>query len=140
MTSVVYYLGDLRTQATHLQSNTMIETDAPLDNHGKGERFSPTDLVATAVASCMATIMGMLATKLGVDLDGSRFEVTKIMGTAPRRIIEVQVMIHINPLAQATGEQIAQLEQAGRTCPVLESLHPDLKKNLTFVWPVAEEA
>jgi uncharacterized OsmC-like protein len=118
----------------------MIETDAPLDNHGKGERFSPTDLVATAVASCMATIMGMLATKLGVDLDGSRFEVTKIMGTAPRRIIEVQVMIHINPLAQATGEQIAQLEQAGRTCPVLESLHPDLKKNLTFVWPVAEEA
>ena len=91
MTSSIEYLGNLRTTATHLTSEKIIITDAPIDNQGKGEAFSPTDLVATALASCLITIMGIKAKNLGVDIKGTRAEVTKIMGIAPRRIVEIKI-------------------------------------------------
>ena len=89
MTSIVVYKGDLRTELTHLQSGSIVENDAPTDNHGKGERFSPTDSVATAVGSCMLTTMGIKASGMGINLEGSKVEITKIMKTDPRRIGEV---------------------------------------------------
>ena len=93
MTSSVIYLGDLRTEATHLASNNKFITDAPLDNQGKGEAFSPTDTVATALASCLLTLMGIKARDLGIDLEGTSARVTKVMGTDPRRITEIQVVV-----------------------------------------------
>ncbi len=134
MTSKVTYIGELRTAATHLRSGTIVETDAPVDNQGKGERFSPSDLVATALASCMLTIMGIAARTHDIDIGGTECEVEKIMGTDPRRIIEVK--IHMNfPASQTyTDKQKKLLEHAAMTCPVIESLHPDLKKTVSFPW------
>ncbi len=132
MTSTVVYQGGLRTEATHLQSGTVILTDAPTDNHGRGEAFSPTDLVATALASCMATIMGIAAQTHGLEITGTRFEVLKIMAAEPRRIGEIIVDIHY-PLGLSLSEkEKAILERAALTCPVFESLHPDCKKTVSF--------
>lgn len=135
MTSKVLYQGELRTVATHLKSGTVIETDAPVDNQGKGERFSPTDLVATALASCMATIMGIAARTHGIDIDGTEFDVEKIMVPDPRRIGEIKVDVHFPSGAQYDDKQKAILERAALTCPVFESLHPDCKKTVRFLWP-----
>lgn len=135
MTSTVVYKGDLRTEATHLLSNTVIETDAPLDNNGKGARFSPTDLVATALASCMCTLMGIAARTHGINIDGTHCEVEKIMVPNPRRIGEVKINLHFPKDQSYSEKEIKILELAAMTCPVFESLHPDLKKTISFLWP-----
>lgn len=132
MTSKVLYKGDLRTEATHLQSGTTIITDAPTDNHGKGEAFSPTDLVATALASCMATIMGIAAKTHGMTIEGTRFEVTKIMASDPRRIGEIVVDIYYPENVSLSEKELAILKNAALTCPVFQSLHPDCKKTVSF--------
>ena len=131
-TSKVTYLGDLRTSSIHLQSGSEIITDAPLDNNGKGEAFSPTDTVANGLASCMFTVMGIKARDLEVDFYGSNAEVTKIMGIDPRRITEIHVTFNfsINP-----DDKIKTiLERTAMTCPVFFSLHPEIKKEITFNW------
>lgn len=134
MTSTVIYEGNLRTNATHLRSNTTIETDAPVDNNGKGERFSPTDIVATALASCMQTIMGMKAPDLGVNIDGIKTDVEKIMGTDPRRIVGINLTFHFPETVVADEKQRTILERAALTCPVFKSLHPEIVINTVFNW------
>ena len=94
MLSQIKYKGNLRTEAKHLQSGSLIETDAPVDNNGKGERFSPTDIVATALGSCMMTVMGIKARDMNVDLEGTEIDITKLMGTEPRRIVGINVKFH----------------------------------------------
>ncbi|WP_442786949.1 OsmC family protein [Flavobacterium suncheonense] len=131
-TSKVTYLGDLRTSSVHLQSGNTIITDAPTDNHGKGEAFSPTDSVANALATCMLTVMGIKARDLEVDFTGSTAEVTKIMGTDPRRIVEIHVNFEMNLKTDEKNRTI--LERTALTCPVYFSLHPDIKKEITFNW------
>ena len=135
MTSKVIYKGNLRTEATHIRSNTVIETDAPVDNNGNGERFSPTDLVATAMASCMLTLMGIAANKHGFEMSGEiECEVVKIMAADPRRIAEVQVEMNFPAGITYDDKQKKILEVAAITCPVIQSLHPDLKKTVNFNW------
>ena len=131
-TSKVTYLGDLRTSSIHLQSGSEIISDAPTDNNGKGEAFSPTDSVANGLASCMFTVMGIKAQDLGVDFSGSNAEVTKIMAEEPRRISEIHVNFNMNLAADEKTKTI--LERTARTCPVFYSLHPDIKKEISFVW------
>ena len=131
-TSKVTYLGDLRTSSIHLQSGSEIITDAPVDNHGKGEAFSPTDTVANGLATCMLTVMGIKARDLEVNFDGSTAEVTKIMGTEPRRITEIHVVFTMNLVTDEKTKTI--LERTAMTCPVHFSLHPDIKKKVTFNW------
>ncbi len=134
ITSKVTYLGELRTEATHIQSNTTIHTDAPKDNHGKGEMFSPTDLVATALASCMISIMGIVAMKDGITpVDGATAEVTKVMYADPRRIGEIHITVTF-PKKNYTDKEKKIYENAAYTCPVAKSLHPDLKQIINFVW------
>ena len=133
MTSSVEYLGNLRTTATHLASEKIIITDAPVDNHGKGEAFSPTDLVATALASCLITIMGIKARNLEVDIDGTKAKVTKVMGTEPRRIVEVKIDVFFPKSFDEKTQKI--LEKAGLTCPIANSLNPDLNQRIRFIWP-----
>lgn len=134
MTSEVIYLGDLRTQSTHLASQASIVSDAPIDNNGKGEAFSPTDYVANALASCMLTIMGIKAQELNIDISQSRAEVTKIMQAEPRKIGEVQVKIFMSISADKKTQTI--LENVARACPVAKSLHPDIQQNITFIWKI----
>jgi uncharacterized OsmC-like protein len=115
----------------HLQSGKEVITDAPLDNNGKGEAFSPTDLVAAALGSCMVTIMGIIADRDGIDLQGLSWEITKIMQSDPRKIAEVIVTFHWeNP--QGTPSFHQKLKNAARTCPVALSLHPDIKQTVMF--------
>jgi uncharacterized OsmC-like protein len=134
ITSKVTYLGELRTEATHLQSNTTIYTDAPKDNHGKGEMFSPTDLVATALASCMISIMGIVAMRDGITpVDGTTAVVTKIMLADPRRIGEIHIKITF-PQNNYSEKEKKIYEHAAHTCPVAKSLHPDLKQIIQFIW------
>jgi putative redox protein len=134
MTSKVVYNGELRTTMTHLQSGTTIITDAPTDNHGKGEAFSPTDLAATALASCMITTMAIACLARDFNIDGAQAEVTKIMSkTPPRRIAEIVINI-IMPKNNYTAEQKSFLEKVAHHCPISLSLHPDTKETLTFVW------
>lgn len=131
ITSQVIYTGELRTQATHERSGTTILTDAPPDNQGKGETFSPTDLVATALASCMLTIMGIAANTHQLDIRGTRVEVTKIMASNPRRISEIHCALVI-PDKGFSDKDKAILEHAARTCPVIQSLSSDMLKIVTF--------
>lgn len=133
-TSLVKYLGELRTEATHLQSGVVIHTDAPKDNHGKGEAFSPTDLTATSLASCMISIMGIVAMKEGfTNVDGATGEVTKVMYADPRRIGEIHVKITF-PKKSYTDKEKRMYEHAAHTCPVAKSLHPDIKQVVEFIW------
>lgn len=132
MTSKVTYLGDLRTKSIHIQSGSEIISDAPLDNNGKGEAFSPTDTVANALASCMFTIMGIKARDLNVDLTGSTAEVTKIMNAEPRRIGAIEVVFELKSNADEKSKTI--LERAAMTCPVFLSLSSEIEKNVTFNW------
>ncbi len=134
MLSHIKYKGNLRTEAEHLQSKTIIETDAPTDNNGKGERFSPTDIVATALGSCMMTIMGIKARDMNVDLEGTIIDVTKIMGTEPRRITGVKLHFRFPENMVADEKQKAILERAALTCPVAKSLHQDIVQDVTFDW------
>lgn len=132
MTSKVTYLGELRTSSVHIQSGTEVISDAPLDNQGKGEAFSPTDAVANALATCMFTIMGIKAREMNISLEGSTAEVTKVMAADPRRISEIKVVFTIKAIADVKANII--LERAAMTCPVFYSLHPDIKKDITFNW------
>ena len=126
-----YYQGDLRTEAKHLQSGTQIITDAPTDNHGKGESFSPTDLVAGALTSCMMTIMGIAANQMDIQLDGLSAQTTKIMSASPRKISKIRV--HFSwPNCTLPQDQIDHLKERAVTCPVALSLHEDLKQEVTF--------
>ncbi len=134
ITSSIVYKGDLRTEATHIQSGNVILTDAPKDNHGKGEAFSPTDLVATALASCMISVMGIVSKKESITtVDGATAEVTKVMVTEPRRIGEIHITITF-PKKDFTEKEKKIYEHAAHTCPVAKSLHPDLKQIVTFNW------
>jgi len=133
MTSTVTYLGNLRTTATHLASQNDFITDAPVDNHGKGEAFSPTDTVATALASCLLTIMGIKARDLELDLTGTKASVVKVMGTNPRRITEIKIDVSFQKSFESKTKKL--LEKAALTCPVSNSLHPDLRQNISFIWP-----
>jgi putative redox protein len=136
MTSTVVYEGGLRTTATHLRSGSAIETDAPVDNNGKGDRFSPSDLVATALGSCMLTIMGMRAEEMPVDLKGVKIEVEKVMKTDPRRISGINLTFHFPDTLVLTPRQQTILQKAAETCPVKYSIHPDIEVNLHFNWNV----
>lgn len=131
-TSKVTYLGELRTSSLHINSGSEIISDAPLDNNGKGEAFSPTDTVANALASCMFTVMGIKAREMNVDFSNSTAEVTKIMGTDPRRITEIHVTFNMSIEADKKTKTI--LERTAMTCPVFYSLHPDIKKEIVFNW------
>lgn len=129
------YLGDLRTQAEHLQSGTQIITDAPVDNQGKGEAFSPTDLLATALGSCMMTIMGIVAQRDGVNFEGTSFETTKIMSQElPRRVVRIEVNFTMVTAEPLTEEVQKKFERAAYTCPVALSIHPDIEQVVTFNW------
>lgn len=127
------YLGELRTQATHVRSGNQLITDAPLDNQGKGEAFSPTDLLATALGSCMLTVMGIAAKKYDADLKGTTCSVTKIMAENPRRVAEVHITFTF-PKNNFTEKVKTVLERAAHTCPVSKSLHPDLVEKIVFNW------
>lgn len=135
MTAKVSYEGNLHTLATHIRSGSTIETDAPLDNGGKGEAFSPTDLVAAALASCMVTVMGIAANARNMPLGRIDCEVEKIMVPNPRRIGEIKASLTFAGPDVYTPEWRESLERIAMTCPVLESLHPDCKKTVTFNWP-----
>lgn len=125
------YKGDLRTEARHLRSGNTIITDAPTDNNGKGMAFSPTDLVCSALGSCMMTLMGILANREGIDLNGMRWEVEKIMASSPRKITEVRI-VFTHPNLVATEVQKEKLKRAALTCPVALSLHESIKQDVTF--------
>jgi putative redox protein len=140
MTSTVIYAGELRTVATHLQSGSVFETDAPTDNQGKGERFSPTDLVATALASCMSTIMGMRAREMNIKLEGMKIDIQKIMKADPRRIGGVNLTFHFPASLQVNEKQSTILERAAHTCPVMYSIHPDIEVNTVFNWNKIQES
>jgi uncharacterized OsmC-like protein len=132
MTSKVTYLGDLRTSSIHIQSGTEIISDAPVDNNGKGEAFSPTDTVANALASCMMTIMGIKARDLNIDFRGSTAAVTKTMNAEPRRIGAIEIIFEMQGVSETKDKII--LERAARTCPVFLSLNPEIEKDISFIW------
>ena len=132
MTSKVVYNGELRTVATHLRSGSEIETDAPVDNKGKGERFSPTDLVATALASCILSTVGIAANTHNFNIDGAYCDVGKIMLADPRRIGEIKVDFYLPKGMNYSDKEKTIIERSALTCPVAISLHPDLKKTITI--------
>ena len=132
MTSKVTYLGHLRTESVHVKSNNAFITDAPIDNNGKGEAFSPTDTVATALASCMLTVMGIKAKDMALDMAGTTAEVKKTMTSNPRRISKIEVILNLPFIADDKTKAI--LERTAYTCPVHYSLHPDIEKDISFNW------
>lgn len=131
-TSKVTYLGELRTQSTHLASGDTYLTDAPIDNQGKGEAFSPTDTVATGLASCMITVMGIKAKMLQVDLEGTQAIVTKIMASNPRRISKINIELTFPKGISIKNQKI--LENTALSCPVAKSLHPEIIQEIQFIW------
>ncbi len=135
MTSKVVYTGDLRTIATHLRSGSEIETDAPVDNHGKGERFSPTDLLATSLATCMLTTLGIAESTRGINIDGAICQVEKIMVSNPRRIGGIRITLEFPNSKPFTDKEKIDIAHVVNTCPVYVSLHPDCMKTTTFNWP-----
>jgi uncharacterized OsmC-like protein len=135
MTSSVIYEANLRTTCTHLLSGSQFETDAPTDNQGKGERFSPTDLVATALASCMLTTMAIKAKDLENVLQGVKIEVEKVMAWNPRRISAINLTFHFPETTALTPDRQQELENIAWTCPVKESIHPGIELGIRFNWP-----
>jgi uncharacterized OsmC-like protein len=131
-TAKVTYLGGLRTACEHLKSGSTFITDAPTDNHGKGEAFSPTDTVATGLANCMLTTMGIKARDLDVILDGATALVTKTMASTPRRISKIEVLMELPSGVSERSKKI--LENTANTCPVHYSLHPDIERVIVFNW------
>jgi uncharacterized OsmC-like protein len=128
------YLGNLRTEIEHIQSGNKIITDAPLDNNGKGEFFSPTDMFASSLGSCMLTIIGIAANTHGFSIDGTTLEIEKIMAANPRRVAEIKIDVHFPKGANYTDKQKRIIEAAAKTCPVANSLHPDVIKNITYIY------
>jgi len=133
MISKVIYQGNLRTEATHLKSGNVIYTDAPIDNHGKGEAFSPTDLASTSLASCILTIMGIVANRHEINIEGSQADVEKIMTSDPRRIGTINITITM-PDREYTSKQKKILEAAAHHCPVGLSLNKETKENILINW------
>lgn len=131
-TSIVRYDGNLRTTCVHLKSNSEFITDAPLDNNGKGEAFSPTDTVATGLASCMLTVMGIKARDMKLDMLNASAEVTKHMAADPRRISKIEVRLNMPFDFDDKAKKI--LEKTANNCPVHHSLHPDIEKEVVFYW------
>ena len=133
MTSTVIYTGELRTYCTHIQSSSTFETDAPVDNNGKGERFSPTDLLATSLASCMLTVMGIKARSMGFELNEIKVEVQKNMKADPRRVGSINLTYHIpDHLKQIAEKDKTIIKNVGLTCPVQKSIHPDIEVNINW--------
>ena len=130
-TSKITYTGGLRTAAIHLKSGSEIITDAPVDNQGKGEAFSPTDLLATSLGNCMLTIVGIAAKTHGFNIDGTTAEITKIMSENPRRVTEIVVDLQF-PANNYSDKEKEIIERSAKTCPVAFSLHPDIKQALSF--------
>ena len=126
MTASVVYKGDLRCECTHLQSGTITETDAPTDNRGRGERFSPTDTLCVSLATCMITTMGIKAADMNIDLTGTKIDVTKYMLSEPRRIGKIEVTLHLPDLKLDEKDKML-LQKVGDGCPVMRSLHPDVQ-------------
>ncbi len=124
------YKGNLRTEITHLQSGGVVITDAPTDNNGKGESISPTDMVSAALGSCILTIIGMAAMNHGFDIDGTEIETSKIMSTNPRRIGEIHLTINFPHDYEPRFKRL--IEAAVKSCPVEQSLHPDIKRTITY--------
>jgi uncharacterized OsmC-like protein len=133
MTASVIYKGDLRCECTHLQSGTIIETDAPTDNRGKGERFSPTDTLCVALATCMITTMGIRAADMQIDLANTQLAVTKHMVSNPRRIAKIEITLNFPPLGLSDKDKLL-FQKIGDTCPVIKSLHPDLEVVTVYNW------
>ena len=133
MTSSVVYNGVLRTTCTHLRSGNNFETDAPIDNNGKGERFSPTDLMATSLATCMLTVMGIKARTMGFDLDGIKVDVLKIMKADPRRVSGIELNFSWTDEWNALDEKSKTiLKNVGENCPVMKSIHPDIEVKINW--------
>lgn len=132
-TSTLEYLGDLRTKLTHVHSGQVVVTDAPTDNNGKGEAFSPTDLMSTSLCACMITIMGVAAQTHKFSIDGATAEITKIMSANPRKVSEVQIEIKF-PKNNYSDKEKKIIEHIANTCPVALSLHPDLKQNVKLIF------
>lgn len=133
MTASIIYKGELRCECTHLQSGTQIETDAPTDNRGKGERFSPTDTVCVALGTCIITTMGIRAADMQIDLSGTRLDVTKHMLSEPRRIGKIDVKLHFPAIGLEEKDKMI-LQKIGDNCPVMKSLHPDLEVVVEYIW------
>lgn len=133
MTATIQYEGNLRCNAQHLQSGTTIETDAPTDNRGKGERFSPTDLICTALATCMATTMALKAVDMNIELKGLTVQVQKYMESNPRRISKIDVKVTFPHSLELEEKDKTLLQRIGDNCPVVKSLHPELLLNITYV-------
>ena len=129
----VKYTGELHCDATHGPSRAKISTDAPSDNKGKGEAFSPTDMVATSLATCMLTIMGIMARNKEVNIQGATAEITKVMGTEPRRIIRIEIKFNM-PKVGIDEHTQELLQRAAKTCPVAKSIHPDIEQVVEFFW------
>jgi putative redox protein len=133
MTSTVVYNGGLRTTCTHLRSDSYFETDAPVDNNGKGERFSPTDLMATSLATCMITVMGIKARTMGFDLNDIKIDVEKIMKPDPRRVGAINLTFHFpKNLENIDEKNKTVLKHTGNTCPVMQSIHPDIEVKVNW--------
>jgi len=134
MTATIVYEGNLRCTCTHLQSGTVIETDAPTDNRGKGERFSPTDTVCVALATCIITTMAIKANDMEIDLADTKISVTKHMLSDPRRIGKIDVIIDFAGTLQLEEKERIILQRTGDNCPVMKSLHPDLEVHVEYNW------
>ena len=134
MTASIVYKGQLRCECTHLQSGTMIETDAPTDNRGKGERFSPTDTLCVALATCIVTTMALKATDMQIEMANTAIAVTKHMLSEPRRIGKIEVVLDIPNSVQANEKDRLILQRVGDNCPVAKSLHPDLDVKIEYRW------
>lgn len=134
MTASIIYTGHLRCQCTHNQSGTVIETDAPTDNRGKGEKFSPTDTLCVALATCIITTMGIKATDMGIELAGTSIAVTKYMLSDPRRVGKVDVILTFPGSLQLEEKDRLILQRTGDNCPVAKSLHPEMQLNIVYNW------
>lgn len=134
MTATVVYKGDLRCECTHLQSGTVTETDAPTDNRGKGERFSPTDTLCVALATCIVTTMALKANDMKINLADTKIDVTKHMLSDPRRIGKIEVILNFPSSLNLDEKDKTILKRVGDNCPVAKSLHPDLEVNIEYRW------
>ena len=132
MTASIVYKGDLRCESVHIQSNSQIETDAPTDNRGKGERFSPTDLLCVSLATCMLTTMGIKANDMEANIDNAKASVTKYMASDPRRVAKIEVIVSLP--ANESDKDKTILERTGNNCPVAKSLHPDVELVISYQW------
>lgn len=133
MTAKLEYKGEFHCECLHLQSGSMIETDAPTDNRGKGERFSPTDLLCVSLGTCMITTMGLKATDMNIELKGTTLDVTKHMLSEPRRIGQIDIVVHL-PKLDLSEKDRTILQRTGDNCPVIKSLNPEMKVNIEYLW------